>query len=159
MELIDLVDDSGNVLRTVERTPEARYGDGHVQIVVVVVERDGMFLVHERGPGARRSGLLDHAGGAVSSGEDWETAARREVREEVGVQLDEMYLVREGLNSNGRWQYLVAARTKDDPRVTDHDEVAWAVYMLPQETETYRRTNSFDGDLEQCAAFLRSLPA
>lgn len=158
MELIDLVDSSGVVLRTVERTPEGNYGEGHVQIVVVVIERNGQFLVHKRGRGAGRSGLLDHAGGAVTSGETWQEAARREALEEVGVHLDEMYLVKQGLNPRGRWESLVAARTKDDPHVTDHSEVEWAVYMLPQETETYRRTNSFDGDLEECARFLESLP-
>lgn len=86
-EPVDVVDDEDRVVRTVTRA-EMRAGRlRHRCTFIVVRGSDGSVLVH------RRSDLKDlwpghwdlAVGGVVTSGEDWEAAARRELAEEVGI--------------------------------------------------------------------------
>lgn len=60
----------------------------HAAKVVVVREVDGHFLILERSlDDERRPGESDFPGGEVEEGETYETAARREVRQEAGLDL------------------------------------------------------------------------
>jgi mutator protein MutT len=56
-----------------------------IEIAVAVVERDGMFLIGLRPPGAKLEGYWEFPGGKVQSGETAEDAARRECWEETGL--------------------------------------------------------------------------
>lgn len=56
--------------------------------VAVVIERDGRLLFGRRGPGAREAGKWSFPAGFVERGERVEDAAVREVREEVGLQVE-----------------------------------------------------------------------
>jgi len=86
-ELVDVVDESDQVVGTVTRAQMRAERLRHRCTFVVVRSTAGEVLVH------RRSGLKDlwpdHwdlcAGGVVAAGEDWEPAARRELAEELGV--------------------------------------------------------------------------
>ena len=57
------------------------------RIAVAVLHRDGRFLISRRPPGAHLEGLWEFPGGKVGEGEEPADAARREVREEVGLDL------------------------------------------------------------------------
>jgi 8-oxo-dGTP diphosphatase len=54
----------------------------------VVIERDGKLLFGRRGPGTRSPGLWSFPAGFVERGEQVETAAIRETREEVGLTVE-----------------------------------------------------------------------
>jgi 8-oxo-dGTP diphosphatase len=54
----------------------------------VVIERDGKLLFGRRGPGTRSPGLWSFPAGFVERGEQIETAAIRETREEVGLTVE-----------------------------------------------------------------------
>lgn len=86
-ERVDLVDDDDRVLCVVSRA-EMRAGRLlHRCVFVAVVHPDGRLLVHRRSEHKDVwPGWFDIAvGGVVASGEDYDTAARREVAEEVGL--------------------------------------------------------------------------
>lgn len=87
MELVDIVDEADRVVRTVPRA-EMRAGRlRHRAVFIAVVSSDGRLLIHQRSFAKDLwPGRWDLAvGGVVSSGEPWDTAAARELAEEVGV--------------------------------------------------------------------------
>lgn len=101
--------------------------------VAVVIARDGRLLFGRRAEGARAAGLWSFPGGFVERGEQVEAAAIREVREEVGLEIELGDLI--GLfSSPGETVVLavyVAAGTRGDAIAADDiDEVGW---FLPGE--------------------------
>jgi isopentenyldiphosphate isomerase len=86
-EQVDLVDEHDRVLGVVSRA-EMRAGRLlHRCVFVAVVHPDGRLLIHRRSEHKDVwPGWLDLAvGGVVAAGEAYDTAARREVAEEVGL--------------------------------------------------------------------------
>jgi 8-oxo-dGTP pyrophosphatase MutT (NUDIX family) len=57
-------------------------------VVAAVIERGGRILVSQRGPGAGQPGRWEFPGGKREQGEDDQTALARELREELGVELE-----------------------------------------------------------------------
>jgi mutator protein MutT len=57
------------------------------EIVIAVVERDGMFLIGRRAEGASLGGYWEFPGGKLESGETPEGAAARECLEETGLEV------------------------------------------------------------------------
>ena len=56
--------------------------------VAVLIENRGRVLLGRRGPGTREAGRWSFPAGFVERGESVEAAARREVREEVGLEVE-----------------------------------------------------------------------
>ena len=98
MEIWDLVDEQGkNTGETWERSraaeiPEGRY---HVVCDILIRHRDGEFLVTRRDPDKEPyPGCLEaSAGGSAQTGETPEEAARREMKEETGLEADGLELI------------------------------------------------------------------
>ncbi len=59
-----------------------------IEAVVAVIERDGRVLLQERPAGGLLAGLWEFPGGKVEPGESLNSALRREVREELGVEIE-----------------------------------------------------------------------
>jgi A/G-specific adenine glycosylase len=59
-----------------------------IVVVVAVIERDGRVLLQERPAGGLLAGLWEFPGGKVEPGEGLTAALRREIREELGVELE-----------------------------------------------------------------------
>lgn len=57
-------------------------------VVAAVIERGGRVLVSQRGPGAGQPGRWEFPGGKREQGEDDQVALARELREELGVELE-----------------------------------------------------------------------
>lgn len=57
-------------------------------VVAAVIERGGRILVSQRGPGAGQPGRWEFPGGKREAGEDDQAALARELREELGVELE-----------------------------------------------------------------------
>jgi A/G-specific adenine glycosylase len=55
------------------------------EVVVAVIERNGLILIQQRPPGGLLAGLWEFPGGKVEPGETLTGALRREIREELGV--------------------------------------------------------------------------
>lgn len=58
-----------------------------IEAVVAVIERDGRYLIQQRADKGLLAGLWEFPGGKVEPGESLAAALRREVREEVGVEV------------------------------------------------------------------------
>ena len=91
-EMVDIVDDDDRVVDTVPRRRMRAERLQHRGVSIAVLGSDGRLLVH------RRAATKDvwpamwdmAAGGVVGAGEDYETAARRELAEELGIVADEL---------------------------------------------------------------------
>lgn len=66
------------------------HGDEAVTVVAAVIARDGKLLVCQRPLGKRHEGLWEFPGGKLEVGESMEDGARRELREELGVELEQL---------------------------------------------------------------------
>lgn len=58
-----------------------------VEVVAAVVERDGRFLITRRLEGTHLAGLWEFPGGKILPGEQPEDALRRELKEELEVEV------------------------------------------------------------------------
>lgn len=59
-----------------------------IEVVVAVLEKNGRVLLQERPAGGLLAGLWEFPGGKVEPGETLTAALRREVREELGVEIE-----------------------------------------------------------------------
>jgi len=101
------------------------------EVVAAVFVRDGRFLAAQRGAHAKLAGLWEFPGGKVEDGESRETALAREMREELGVEID---VVSSDPVASVDWDYdhvrvrLIALRAEivsGTPRTLDHDSLRW----------------------------------
>ncbi|MDP2289918.1 MAG: NUDIX domain-containing protein [Actinomycetota bacterium] len=97
-EMVDIVDDDDQVVRTVTRAEMRAQRLQHRAVSIAVLGSDGRLLVHRRADTKDLwPGMWDlAAGGVVAAGESYETAARRELAEELGVVAEEMESLGEG---------------------------------------------------------------
>ncbi|HKK08596.1 MAG TPA: A/G-specific adenine glycosylase [Gemmatimonadota bacterium] len=68
--------------------PRSRGPIPHHDVATAVVWRDGRILVTKRPPEGLLGGLWEFPGGKVEPGEGPEEAARRELREELGIEVE-----------------------------------------------------------------------
>ncbi|MEZ5223060.1 MAG: NUDIX domain-containing protein [Ilumatobacteraceae bacterium] len=89
IEWVDVVDDDDRVIATVTRAEMRARRLQHRAVAVAVIGTDGRLLVHRRADDKDVwPGWWDlAAGGVVSAGESYLDAARRELAEELGVEL------------------------------------------------------------------------
>jgi A/G-specific adenine glycosylase len=59
-----------------------------IEVVVAVIEKAGRVFIQQRPAGGLLAGLWEFPGGKVQPGEKLATALRREVREELGVEIE-----------------------------------------------------------------------
>ena len=97
-ELVDIVDDDDRVIATVTRA-EMRAGRlRHRAVSIAVMGSDRRLLVHRRAENKDVwPSMWDMAaGGVVAAGESYEVAARRELAEELGVEVTQFVHLGEG---------------------------------------------------------------
>ena len=63
-------------------------GAPHLRIVAAVIARNDRYLITQRRPSAVLPGLWEFPGGRVEEGETDEAALARELREEMGIQVE-----------------------------------------------------------------------
>jgi mutator protein MutT len=64
-----------------------------VRVVAAVIERDGRFFVTRRQNGVHLEGYWEFPGGKCEPGETDETCLSREMREELGVEVERHHLL------------------------------------------------------------------
>jgi 8-oxo-dGTP pyrophosphatase MutT (NUDIX family) len=90
-EMWDILDEHGNKTgRYAERGRKMATGDYHLVVHVWKRNNRGEWLIDKRAPtrGTSIDGKWETTGGAALAGEDSLTAALRETREELGIELD-----------------------------------------------------------------------
>lgn len=90
MELWDLLDGMGNKLnKTIIRGEELQEGEFHLAVHIWIVNDNKEFLIQKRADNLKHlPGVWAVTGGSVLAGEDSLTAALREVKEEIGINID-----------------------------------------------------------------------
>lgn len=88
-EIFDVVDESDRVVGQLPRAEVHRRGLLHRAVHVFVFNAAGQVFLQKRSMAKdRQPGLWDtSSSGHVDSGEDYDTCARRELQEELGVEL------------------------------------------------------------------------
>jgi mutator protein MutT len=106
-----------------------------VDVIAAVIERQGRYLVCRRPAGKRHAGLWEFPGGKIESGEGIEEAARRELREELDLELVEIgeELFRR-IDPGTHFQVrFVICRCNGEPTCIEHSEIEW---LAPSELLT-----------------------
>lgn len=87
MPKITIVDENDNVIGSAERYEAWAQGLTHRIVRVFVYREDGKILLHQRAHNVDDNAdkWNQSAGGHVDEGEDYETAAKRETFEELGI--------------------------------------------------------------------------
>ncbi len=161
IELVDLVDSNGKIIKTgVERQESMKLGGLHVQVaLVVIINSAGNILVHKRSKTKKlHPGYLDHACGAIQSGESPETAGVREAKEELGVTPKSLKLIRQGINEYNTYTYVFVGYSDETPKIETPEEVDWVgiksldelKQMKARDTEKF--VDGFFEDLELALA-------
>jgi mutator protein MutT len=99
-------------------------------VVAAVIERDGRILITRRRVGAHLGGLWEFPGGKAESGESLEQALRREIREELDVDISV-----EAPIDTVAWQYphkrvsiaFFRCFVRGEPRPLEGQEMMWVI--------------------------------
>jgi mutator protein MutT len=101
--------------------------DPPVHVVAAVIEREGRYLVAQRPAHKRHGGLWEFPGGKYQRGEDLLAAARRELAEELGVEVRSVGPVEMSIEDVASVFVINFARTEivGEPAAREHDALAW----------------------------------
>ena len=101
-----------------------------IRVVGAIVERDGAVFAARRNPDRSAGGLWEFPGGKVEVGESPEAALRRELKEELNVDVSVGVFVDQSLSDVGSVRIelscYAAEFERDDPvSSSDHDAMTW----------------------------------
>jgi 8-oxo-dGTP diphosphatase len=101
---------------------------GSVRVLAAVIRRGERYLVARRPTHKRHGGLWEFPGGKVERGESTRGALRRELEEELGVELEwvgrELFAIVDP-GSHFRIEF-VEVSIRGEPRCLEHETLAWA---------------------------------
>lgn len=98
-----------------------------VRVVAAVIERDGCYLVCERPLHKRHGGLWEFPGGKCEPDESDLDAARRELREELGVHVTRVGAPIHAVHDEGSPFLIVfiPAEIEGEPVPHEHNALRW----------------------------------
>ena len=112
-----------------DRTKAEGSGGLAIKVTAAVIERGGKVLIARRKEGDRFEGRWEFPGGKIEAGESSEECLRRELREELGVEIEAPeFLCSVSFETSELSIELMAFRTSlpvGEVRSHDHDEVCW----------------------------------
>lgn len=148
LERWDILDDEGNLTgRTMVRGTSMRAGQFHLVVHIWVVDSQGRILLQRRSPRRRlMPGAWAATGGSAVAGENSETAARRELQEELGIttQPGEMVNIGRMRRRNSFVDLWLLKRDVDEKQLSlQTEEVAEARWVTEQEWRVMIVNGSF----------------
>jgi mutator protein MutT len=103
--------------------------DGIIKVVCAIIERDGRILAAQRTQQQYQAGLWEFPGGKVLEGESPQEALRRELKEELAVEVAIGLPAGMTMHDYGERVIELAAFTariiKGEPQPLDHSELRW----------------------------------
>ena len=134
MELLDVYDNNGNVTgRTIIRGDKTAIlnENEHIAVAVIFIENDnGEFLIQKTSK--EKGGDFSSTGGHVDSGETPLEAIKREVKEELGINIDDEQIEYYGFllyDKPLRYLYYLKKNILIDNLIVQKEEVEYAKYM------------------------------
>lgn len=124
---------------------------GPVDAVVAVIRRAGRFLFVRRAPQGPGGGYWAPVSGKVEAQESHESAVRREVREELGVEAVGVAKIAELLTDDGSYllHYWRTTIVDGEPRIASDEATALRWLTLEQLRDLQP---TFEDDVRVCAA-------
>ena len=100
---------------------------GLTRVIAAVIARDDRLLVCQRPSHKRHGGLWEFPGGKIEPGETNEAAARRELGEELGVEVTEVRDVEFAIADPGSTFVIEFAEVEiaGEPICHEHEDLAW----------------------------------
>jgi len=91
-ELLDLVDENGNVIAVMERTQVFAQGLRNFRLAIILIKdtQNNHFVVRRAYEKPQYPGALCHVSGCVQSGETYQQGFLRELQEETGIDATHM---------------------------------------------------------------------
>jgi 8-oxo-dGTP diphosphatase len=112
-----------------DRTKAEGSGGLAIKVTAAIIERGGKVLIARRKKGDRFEGKWEFPGGKIEAGESPKECLRRELREELGVEVEAgEFLCSVSFETSGLSIELMAFRTSllaGEVRCHDHDEIRW----------------------------------
>jgi len=151
-ELLDLVDENDNVIGTIWKS-EAHQNPKliHREIAVAVFNTIGENLIQRRSlnktydPGMWQIASAGH----VMAGENPESAAKREVFEELGINIKPIYFKKDFIKEvrEARFFWIYYAIVKKTPEIQfDKSEVMDTLWVKPSELEYFTKKTGYNLD-------------
>ena len=114
-----------------------------IDVVCAIIEREGLFLIGRRAKGKSLQDLFEFVGGKVEDGECFLAAVKREVREEIGADVEVGRRLRPINYSYGhediclRPYFCKLSRDSSEPQAVHsiHSEIVW---VTAQEMNSYK---------------------
>jgi 8-oxo-dGTP diphosphatase len=106
---------------------QGSHDDATVPVLAAVIRRGDRYLLARRPAHKRHGGLWEFPGGKLEPDEGWLEAARRELREELGVGVlsvgEPVYRRRD---PGSRYEIVfVEVEIEGEPEALEHEEVLW----------------------------------
>ncbi|NLL12178.1 MAG: (deoxy)nucleoside triphosphate pyrophosphohydrolase [Fibrobacter sp.] len=100
-----------------------------IPVVCAIIEKDGMILAAKRGVNQSNAGLWEFPGGKVHSGETSEQALRREIREELAVEINIVKQL-EPVSYRYPWIFIrlipfICSISQGEPEALEHAQVGF----------------------------------
>lgn len=107
----------------------SRQPGGVIEVAAALIVRDGRYLLTRRRRGTHLAGLWEFPGGKRQGGESLEACLKRELREELGIEVAVSEQVHEVEHvyptRKVRLHFFRCAITSGDPRGVEGQEVRW----------------------------------
>ncbi len=100
-----------------------------INVVCGVICKDGKILIARRKKGKSLEGYWEFPGGKIERDENAVNALKRELQEELGLNIDEPIYIGNNIHQYDTFSVNLMAYkcyTSDDPKkMTDHDKYLW----------------------------------
>ena len=148
MELWDVYDEHRNLTGRTHVRSEAGLakGDYHVVVHIWIKNAKEQYLISKRTPNKSDGNLWECTGGAVTAGEDSFTAALREAKEELGIELDPLNGALMGTHSGDDWfldSWLFCQEVDLDDVVLQPGETCGAMWATLSEMKRMLNAGTF----------------
>lgn len=107
-----------------------------IRVLAAVIERDGKLLLCQRPAHKRHGGLWEFPGGKIENDETELEAARRELLEELGVNVQTVGPTQASFQDPGSDYVIqfVPAVVEGEPRLIEHADLRW---VTPHEAQSF----------------------
>ncbi len=148
-EQLIVVDHEDNFLRAAPRDEVRRDVLRHRAVAILLFDTEGNIFVHQRS--SEKDIFPSYydvcIGGCVRQDEDIDVAARRELKEEAGIDAEPQYLFGIDYESDDNRNYAHVYKVTSSQTVSfDDGEIVWGKFMPMEEAEKMMEEKDFCAD-------------